>query len=67
MPAPSSESPALRHRDRRPELMDDPGLDPAAHRLALAGLARLNRVSRSAAAVWPAVRRLAAEVPGRPL
>lgn len=67
MPAPPSQPPALRHRDRRPELMDDPALDPAAHRLALAGLARLNRVSRSAAAVWPAVRRLAAEVPGRPL
>jgi len=47
--------------------MDDPALDPAAHRLALAGLARLNRVSGSAAAVWPAVRRLAAASPARPL
>tara|TARA_Y100001933_G_scaffold194782_2_gene194960 strand:- start:1020 stop:1721 length:702 start_codon:yes stop_codon:yes gene_type:complete len=37
---------ALRTRDRRPELMDDPGLDPEIHRQALAGLARLNRASR---------------------
>lgn len=33
-------------RDRRPERMDDPGLDTAAHEAALRGLARLNRWSR---------------------
>ena len=67
MPSPLAPRPALRHRDRRPELMDDPALDPAAHRHALAGLARLNRVSGSAAAVWPALRRLAATTAARPL
>lgn len=49
----------LRTRERIPELMDDPGLAPDAHRRALAGLARLNRVSGSAAVLWPAVLRLA--------
>jgi 2-polyprenyl-3-methyl-5-hydroxy-6-metoxy-1,4-benzoquinol methylase len=39
--------------------MDDPGLDPAEHRRALAGLARLNAWSRSAAILWPAIRALA--------
>ena len=67
MPSPPAPRSALRHRDRRPELMDDPALDPTAHRHALAGLARLNRVSGSAAAVWPALRRLAATSPGQPL
>jgi len=67
MPSPPTPRFALRQRDRQPELMDDPGLDPAAHRHALAGLARLNRVSGSAAAVWPAVRRLALATPGRPV
>ena len=67
MPTPLAPRFALSVRDRRPELMDDPALDPAAHRHALAGLARLNRISRSAVAVWPAVRRLAAATPGRPL
>ncbi|VTT97152.1 Uncharacterized protein OS=Planctomyces maris DSM 8797 GN=PM8797T_03249 PE=4 SV=1: Methyltransf_23 [Gemmataceae bacterium] len=42
--------------------MDDPGLAPAEHRRALAGLARLNRVSGSAAVLWPAVARLAREL-----
>jgi len=46
-------------RDRRPEVMDDPTLDPAAHRAALRGLARLNRWSRSDAILWPAIAKLA--------
>ena len=37
---------SLQSRDRRPELMDDPAIDPGEHRRALAGLARLNRASR---------------------
>lgn len=49
----------LRTRERIPELMDDPALCPDAHRHALAGLARLNRVSGSAGVLWPAVRNLA--------
>jgi SAM-dependent methyltransferase len=42
--------------------MDDPGIAPAEHRHALAGLARLNRVSGSAAVLWPSVARLAREL-----
>jgi 2-polyprenyl-3-methyl-5-hydroxy-6-metoxy-1,4-benzoquinol methylase len=38
-----------------PERMDDPGLDAGEHARALAGLARLNRLSRSAGALWPSV------------
>jgi SAM-dependent methyltransferase len=47
---------SLARRDRIPERMDDPGLDPAEHRRALAGLARINRWSRSAAILWPPIR-----------
>jgi 2-polyprenyl-3-methyl-5-hydroxy-6-metoxy-1,4-benzoquinol methylase len=46
-------------RCRRPELMDQPGLDAPEHARALAGLRRINRVSRSAAMYWPEVRRFA--------
>ena len=49
----------LARRERIPELMDDPGLDPAEHRHALAGLARINRLSRSVAVLWPPVAALA--------
>lgn len=52
----------LRTRERIPELMDDPGLDPAEHRRALAGLARLNRFSGSVGALWPSVRKLASRL-----
>lgn len=53
-------------RRREPELMDGP-LSGAEHFRALAGLARLNRLSPSASAFRPALRRLAAKHPGRPL
>ena len=46
--------------------MDDPSLDVAAHRQALAGLARINRISKSAGVLWPNLRSLAAELK-RPL
>lgn len=49
----------LQSRERIPELMDDPSIDPADHRRALAALARLNRVSNSAGVLWPAIRDLA--------
>jgi SAM-dependent methyltransferase len=39
-----------------PELMDDPGLAPQNHERALAGLARLNRWSRSEAGLWDVLR-----------
>ncbi len=57
---------ALRARDRRPELMDDPALPPDRHRRALAGLARINRWTGAANLLWPPLKRLAA-VLGRPL
>lgn len=40
------------------ELMDDPSIDPATHREALNDLARINRLSFSAAILWSALRRL---------
>lgn len=52
----------LRTRERIPERMDDPGIDPAEHRRALAGLARLNRVSGSVRLLWPAIRDLARQL-----
>ncbi|MCA9148381.1 MAG: methyltransferase domain-containing protein [Planctomycetales bacterium] len=42
----------LRVRDRQPELMDQPGLDPAKHLLALRGLRRINAWSRTVPAIW---------------
>lgn len=38
------------------ELMDEPGLDPSAHRRALRALARLNTLSRADAPIWRAIR-----------
>lgn len=46
-------------RERIPELMDDATLDPAEHRRALRGLARLNRLSGSAEILWPRIAQLA--------
>lgn len=48
-------------RRRMPERMDDPALPPAVHRAALNGLARINRFSRTAAALWRALRDQAAD------
>ena len=56
----------LARRHRQPELMDQPGLDPDAHRQALDSLGRAHRVGRSAAAIWPAIREVAPRC-GRPL
>jgi 2-polyprenyl-3-methyl-5-hydroxy-6-metoxy-1,4-benzoquinol methylase len=49
----------LQNRERIPELMDDPALDPAVHRCALEGLARINRFSGSIVFLWPTIRNLA--------
>jgi len=46
-------------RVRVPELMDEPNLAPDAHRRALAGLARINALTRSANLLWPTIRDLA--------
>jgi len=48
--------PDLRERRRRPELMDQPGLDPAEHRRALDALRRVNLFSVGARALWPRIR-----------
>lgn len=56
----------LRTRERIPERMDDPALDPAEHRRALAALARINRLTNSAGVLWPVAPVLAREV-GRPV
>src|SRR4051812_48990152 len=56
----------LRLRERIPELMDDPAIDPAEHRRALAALARINRVSNSVGVLWPSIRELAGKL-GRPI
>ena len=49
-------STACAQRERIPELMDDPAIDPAEHRRALAALARINRFTNSAGVLWPAIR-----------
>jgi 2-polyprenyl-3-methyl-5-hydroxy-6-metoxy-1,4-benzoquinol methylase len=53
-------------RHRQPEWMDQPGLDPGAHRQALDSLGRAHWISRSAAAIWPAIREVVPRS-GRPL
>src|ERR1043165_1324754 len=47
--------PDLSRRGLEPELMDDPSLDPAEHRRALAGLARLNWAGASAGTLWKSI------------
>ena len=56
---------SYRSRELVPELMDDPALDAAAHRRALAGLARIHRWSGTAHAVWREVEPLAREAAKR--
>src|SRR5436190_6185191 len=56
----------LLQRCRQPERMDDPALGAADHRRALQGLARINRLSRSAAILWPAIRDFARQRPAQP-
>ncbi len=54
-------------RRRLPELMEHPDLDVREHRRALQALGRGNRVSRTTATLWPAIRDVAARTPERPL
>ncbi len=54
-------------RHRRRELMDDPALDVAEHIRALQGLARINRLSRSDAILWPAIAELVRDARETPL
>jgi SAM-dependent methyltransferase len=57
--------PALSRR-LRPEVMDQPGLDPRHHRQALRGLRRINFWSGSAGILWPPLAALA-RAASRPL
>jgi 2-polyprenyl-3-methyl-5-hydroxy-6-metoxy-1,4-benzoquinol methylase len=57
----------LGQRQLRPELMDQPGLDPLDHQQALLGLARINALTRSTACFFPDIRRLAKLNPERRL
>ena len=54
-------------RDRQPEQMDAPNLPKDEHLRALAGLARLNRVSGVATAMYRQLRRHAVALGDRPL
>ena len=47
--------------------MDQPGIDARAHRAALDSLGRAHDVSRTAGAMWPAIRDVSAALPGRPV
>ena len=49
---------SLQHRRRQAELMDNPELQKSLHDQALAGLRRINRWSRTGAAVWTGIRDL---------
>ena len=49
-------------RVREPEVMDRPDLDATKHRRALAGLARLNRLSGSVGIIWPPIAKLSAQL-----
>ena len=57
----------VKSRNRQPELMDQPELDPQLHQRALMGLRRVNHISGTAKHLWRPIWRLAAEFPDRPL
>jgi 2-polyprenyl-3-methyl-5-hydroxy-6-metoxy-1,4-benzoquinol methylase len=57
----------LQRRDRQPEVMDQPGLDPAEHARALAGLRRINRISGLAGSLLAPIEALARRRDGAPL
>ena len=58
---------ALNNRDRQPEVMDQPGLDPKEHAKALMGLRRINAISRCSAGLFRPIEALAITQPAKPL
>ena len=58
---------ALNNRDRQPEVMDQPGLDPTEHAKALKGLRRINTISRCSAGLFRAIEALSITQPANPL
>jgi SAM-dependent methyltransferase len=67
MPPATQPLQGLQRRDRQPEVMDQPGLDPAEHARALVGLRRINRISGLAASLLAPITALARRRPGAPL
>ncbi|MFZ9822772.1 MAG: hypothetical protein ACO3E9_03050 [Gemmataceae bacterium] len=57
----------LRLRNRLPEWMDQPDLDPLLHRQALKGLARLNFFSNGAGVLWKPIIDVARKHHGKPI
>ena len=58
---------SLNNRDRQPEVMDQPGLDPKEHAKALMGLRRINAISRCSAGLFRPIEALAITQPAKPL
>ena len=58
---------ALDNRDRQPEVMDQPGLDPREHAKALTGLRRINTISRCSAGLFRPIEALAIKQTTTPL
>src|SRR5688500_4761431 len=50
---------SLHRRDREPEWMDRPDVDPGLHRQALRGLRRINRLSSVTGLLWRRLRAIA--------
>ena len=57
----------LNNRDRQPEVMDQPGLDPNEHAKALKGLRRINTISRCSAGLFRTIEALAITQPEQSL
>jgi len=53
-------------RQLLPERMDDPALEAESHEAALAGLRRINRISRAESTLWRALRGLCETMPKTP-
>ncbi|WP_369820069.1 methyltransferase domain-containing protein [Synechococcus sp. 1G10] len=58
---------SLTRRERVAEVMDQPGIDPGEHALALAGLRRINALSRCSASLFAPIRELAQARSSTPL
>lgn len=67
MPPAMPLGPSLQWRDRQPEVMDQPGLEPAEHARDLAGLRRINRISNLAGSLLALIEALARRGGGTPL
>jgi 2-polyprenyl-3-methyl-5-hydroxy-6-metoxy-1,4-benzoquinol methylase len=57
----------IAQRCRQAELMDSPELDPSLHCAALAGLRRINVVSRASATLWPFLEEVSRTIQPTPL